>query len=286
MMKRILPYTLSLCLSLCGNVPAICQEPREDPPLSPDMITGEGYDEDFDDEEYAGEFYEGSPEEDYLNSDIRNRPFDKKQWEGLVGDLDYSQKTKKRPENKKKKAAAPEEPDNPRPPLKFNAGWLKYVAQGILIVGGAVLLAFIIYRMLGFKGGPSNKRINRQSDIGEINLEKIEENLAETDLERYIRLAVEQGNLPLAVRLYYLAVIQSLSQRQVIRWKKDKTNRHYLAEAAATGFYPEFRALTLVYETTWYGNLDLDREMFDQLQSRFNTFIRDIRQPLTPAPAS
>lgn len=67
------------------------------------MITGEGYDEDFDDEEYAGEFYEGSPEEDYLNSDIRNRPFDKKQWEGLVGDLDYSQKTKKRPENKKRK---------------------------------------------------------------------------------------------------------------------------------------------------------------------------------------
>ena len=47
-----------------------------------------------------------------------------------------------------------------------------------------------------------------------------EEHIYESDLDRFIREATEQGNYALAIRLYYLAIIKELSLNRTILWKK------------------------------------------------------------------
>ena len=42
--------------------------------------------------------------------------------------------------------------------------------------------------------------------------------------------ALAAGNFSLAVRLYYLQVIKTLSEQNAIAWSREKTNRDYLHE--------------------------------------------------------
>ncbi len=281
---KYLPYLLLPVFLLPGKGSRLlCQTPVETPVEEPAYLIeeeAEGNDYNFTEELFTDIFPDTPPRERYLESDLKNRPFDRSRWNGLVKDLDYSTKTKK----VKKKAPPPAEPpgdESPTPERSlgfFEAKWFKMLANIILIVGGGVLLAFILYKLLGFNSGPANKQIARTGSFEKIDLEKIEENLHETDLDRYIRLALDRDDLLLVVRLYYLAVIQALAQRNVIKWKKDKTNRHYLNEMASSGLYAEFRELTRLYEQTWYGNRKPDKQGLEQLTPRFKAFIKSVHQ--------
>lgn len=282
-MLKYLPYILLFLFLLLweGNV-VLCQAPGE----TPVEETAEWLNEEWEDYDSIGadltEIYPGKTSRElYQEKNITNRPFDRSKWEGLVKDLDYQTKKKR---VKKKTPPPPETGEEtasspPRVSRIFKGEWLKILANIILIAGGAALLAFVLYKLLGFNAGPANKRIDRTQKFEQINLEQIEENLHETDLDRYIRLAVERDDYPLAVRLYYLAAIRTLSQHDLIKWKKDKTNRHYLHEMASSDRYPEFFDLTRIYEQTWYGNLNPDKQTFGRLAPRFEMFIKSVHQP-------
>ena len=55
--------------------------------------------------------------------------------------------------------------------------------------------------------------------------EKIEENIHESDLDKFIKQAESEEKYNLAIRLYYLAIIKELSLGKLIKWKRNKTNR-------------------------------------------------------------
>ena len=61
-------------------------------------------------------------------------------------------------------------------------------------------------------------------------MDNLDQYIHETDLERFLREALAQGNYTLAIRLYYLQVIKDLSAKSAIRWSREKTNRDYQRE--------------------------------------------------------
>jgi hypothetical protein len=139
---------------------------------------------------------------------------------------------------------------------KFWRGFFKF----FLIALAVVVLAFIIANMVGAEGwslAPNNRKVQQKKGAIPITVENVEDNIYESDLDRFIREALEKENYSQAVRLYYLAIIKELSLKKWIKWKKDKTNRDYIRELSNTKYQGSFRNVTRMFERVWYGKQKL-----------------------------
>ncbi|MCB0518563.1 MAG: DUF4129 domain-containing protein [Lewinellaceae bacterium] len=200
-----------------------------------------------------------SPQENYLQQPIKTHPFDTAKWKTLSAGLDYSE-DKKQPQQ-----VRPVDPDK----AASFATFMKFLLIGL----GIALLIYLIVKMATGEKlfAPKNKKIKPLA--GDINLEQIEENLHEAELEDPIRRAAAAGDYALAVRLYYLAVLKELSLKELIKWKKDKTNGEYLRELAGSRLFGTVQEVTLIFERVWYGKTAVQEEDFLQMEAKFKKAI-------------
>ncbi len=234
----------------------------------------------------AFSFQDSSPREDYLQSEFVEKKLSESSWSNAKSGLDYSNhKTNKK---KKKDANEPvddgdysdavEDEESALPAEgSFWNGFFKF----LFIAMAVIILAFIIANMVGAEGwalAPSNKKIKPQAAIP-ITLANIEERIHESDLDRYIREALDKENYPMAVRLYYLAIIKELSLKKWIKWKKDKTNRDYIRELSSTDWHSNFRSVTTLFEKVWYGKKEIGGIDFRaSVQPQFQNMLKETQQ--------
>lgn len=240
-----------------------------------------------------GLFVYGQEEENtdnYYGEMIEMRKFDKVNWEKTIGDINYGKEKSKeeKAEDYDEEFDINEGNDQSRRSYSgafggsgFWSAFMKFLMIGILVFVIAVLLVNIIGKGNILK--PSGKRIS--ADVSNFSLEQVEEKLYESDLDGFIREAVEKGNYALAIRLYYLAVIKELSLSKVIKWKRDKTNRDYLREMASSALHQPFKEATRAFEHIWYGEHALQKEEYDRLKPRFADLVNQAKAiiPTTPS---
>lgn len=134
------------------------------------------------------------------------------------------------------------------------------------IAGGAIWL-LIKAEVLGFVFSKKSQRVA-------LDYETVTENIHEIAFDQQIEAAIEQRNYRLAVRLLYLQTLKHLSNRNLIDWKPDKTNRSYVYDLAQSPLKPEFETLTTQFEYIWYGDFPITEERFKPLQESFIRFNR------------
>ena len=163
---------------------------------------------------------------------VGERRLDREKWEELTKELDYPV------------PILPEEEEEIRP--ASSRSWGTVLKVGAVIVSVA-LIAFLLSQLLSGTSlfAPANRKI--QTSL-EVSLEEIEERLLEADIPDHLREAIRAGDYKMAVRLHYLALIQSLAHRRLIRWEREKTNGDYLRELQSQPFFADFREMTLVFE--------------------------------------
>lgn len=216
-----------------------------------------------------------TPAERYLETSIEPRPMDRDRWSKLTEGIDFSEKS--RPEMREPTWNENNRTRNRNVNPLFGEGTGAAVARFLLIVIGAVAIAFLVRAMLGY-GRVKDKKINRSTAEG-IDIQKIEENIHEADLVNYIDQAKENGDFNLAVRLYYLSILKELSLQKAIKWKVDKTNNEYLRELHHRDDFPDFQRLTQLFERSWYGNRTLDSIAFNRVEPDFQAFIGRLSLP-------
>lgn len=223
-----------------------------------------------------------SPLGDYLQEEIPQQLFDVQSWEAAKEGIDYNQdiRVDRRDENffdenddEKSKAQ-----QNERSRSISTGGLGSFLFKALMIIGIIVAVALILAQFIGGQG--LKFRRNKSIDAKAINIdvETVEEKLIESDLDRMIRLAEEEGNYPLALRLQYLAGVKSLALNNHIRWKKGKTNRKYIYEIKHAAINQNFQDVTLVYERIWYGNSTIGLEDYEQLKPQFKSFVQEIER--------
>ncbi len=199
---------------------------------------------------------------------VAMRKIPSEQWADASEYLDYSKDLPKPPKPEKKRSS------------NFNPNFLDWTAatagignilQVLAIILATGLIGYAIYRMMQM---PRNRAIAR--DGVEITVDNVDQYIHETDLERFLREALAQGNYPLAIRLYYLQVIKELSAKNAIRWAREKTNRDYQRELRQHRLAEPFRVATLRYEEVWYGNQALDAAAYARLEPDFKRLLTDI----------
>ncbi|MEM7373713.1 MAG: DUF4129 domain-containing protein [Bacteroidota bacterium] len=137
----------------------------------------------------------------------------------------------------------------------------------ILIIAGLVM--FIIRHSLG--------KSSKEVDTGTIPaLEDLD--IRKVDLPSLLDQSIEAGQYRDAVRLMYLQILKTLSDKEWIDWKPHKTNYAYEQEMSRHSLSTEFSRLTLNFEYIWYGNYPINLSLFSSLQQRFQNFHQQLSQ--------
>lgn len=211
----------------------------------------------------------------YQSESIQEKPFDKNAWKKASAGLDYSTEKKEEDVNEKEDKKGINNRSNYKTPQL--SGAFVEVMKWIFILGAVAIIVILILRFVGEGNvfGRTSKRIYAPSV--EIDLQKIEENLHESELDPLIRQAIQQKQYALAIRLYYLAIVKELSLSKAIQWKKDKTNRAYLKEMRPHSLFEPFKHSTAIFEKVWYGDSPIEESDFNLLQPVFQDLLKKVR---------
>lgn len=103
--------------------------------------------------------------------------------------------------------------------------------------------------------------------------ETTEENIHSLDFNTLITKTKNEKNYRLATRYYYLWLLKTLSDRNIIEWDIEKTNGDYLNEISNLELKNEFQFLSYVYEYSWYGEFNLSETDFEKTEIAFLKLI-------------
>ena len=139
----------------------------------------------------------------------------------------------------------------------------------VLVVGAVLALGWVVARLVGADGGGVFAR-RQPAGPGAALLDA--EDIAEVDLGARLAAAVGRGDLREAVRVRYLLVLQALDAAGAVAWRRDKTNREYVAEVARSraDLAPAFRSATRVFDAVWYGERPVPAEVYADLGPLFD----------------
>ena len=211
------------------------------------------------------------PTETYNSSEVLEQDLDYDRWKQLTKDVEY--KVKKPKEKKKRESQQDLDLDAPNPP-SWDLGDWSAPAKLIIILFLAALIGIIIYYVVKNQ----NKKVDRAPvPSDEEIIEKIEQDIEQSDIDAYLAKAIAEGNYSLAIRLHYLNILKSLSLKEIIKWKKDKTNRAYLFEIKERKMKSDFRALTNICERICYANVVLEQFEYESLAPVFEIISDNIK---------
>jgi Domain of unknown function (DUF4129) len=198
------------------------------------------------------------------NYKIEPREIKTETWADATKSLDYSKDKAKITE-----AAPPVDLPN----WGFNTNKFGGLVQGILIALGLALIGYLIFRIVT---GARSKTVKPAEFLDISSLDDLENHLFETDLQKMLRVARESGQFGLAIRVHYLMIIRQLSEKNYVKWRREKTNRNYSNELAASQFAADFKKITPIYEQIWYGEKSVSAAQFTEIEPYFETFFRKI----------
>ena len=201
-----------------------------------------------------------------------------KDWIKAADNINYGERDEHE-EEKEEESNQPDASDSSDldfdPPFDWSFGLNKTAATIILSIIIILIVVLIIYLFVKqMRNG--DIQVKPLADDTIYTLEEIEENLPETDLEKHLRLALEAEDYKAAVRVYYLAIIQSLSKKNHIEWHREKTNYDYILELSGNSYFSIFSKLTLTFEIIWYGDADVTKQTYESLSPNFSYTLKSI----------
>ncbi|MEO5500507.1 MAG: hypothetical protein ABIR31_03605 [Ginsengibacter sp.] len=134
-----------------------------------------------------------------------------------------------------------------------------------------LFVLFIIYKLV-YKGGFFNNWQRRKSS---------QENISDKDddtshFEKQL-IRTENGKMyNEAVRLLFLITLNEMSDKRLLHFSADKTNKDYLQELKDPIINREFAALIKTFEYCWYGKFNISEDRYNIIKKRFNEFNNKI----------
>lgn len=145
--------------------------------------------------------------------------------------------------------------------------WVFYLLSGAILI-------YLIVRLSGMEINTIFYRPSSQV----VQYSQEEQALSAETLEDRIAAAIAEKRFPDAVRLMYLRILKVLAEKQLIRWRPEKTNREYLRELSNTPFAAQWKQLTYYFDYTRYGHFEVGEPEFQLLLSTYRDMDVAIRK--------
>ncbi|WP_460219503.1 DUF4129 domain-containing protein [Psychroserpens sp. MEBiC05023] len=150
------------------------------------------------------------------------------------------------------------------------------IALKIFYVVIFLLVIFFIVKAIMNKEG--NWIFGKSNDKSIIPVTDIENNIYETDFESLIKDAEKDNNYRLAIRYYYLWLLKTLSEKELIEYDVEKTNSDYYLELSNSSIQDDFSYTSYLYNYIWYGEFDIDDHQFLKAKDAFTQFLNTIKK--------
>lgn len=149
------------------------------------------------------------------------------------------------------------------------------VALKIFYVVVFLLVVYFIFRAIINKEG--TWVFGKSSEKNIVPVTDIENNIHVADFKSLIEIAESENNYRLAVRYYYLWLLRSLTNAQLIDYDVEKTDSDYLYELQSKTNRDQFSYTSYLYNYIWYGEFDVNTQQFDKAKHAFTTFINNVK---------
>ncbi|CAM3949665.1 MULTISPECIES: DUF4129 domain-containing protein [Flavobacterium] len=144
---------------------------------------------------------------------------------------------------------------------------MKIIAYGIVGFVIYMIVRLIIKKEGQWIFGKNKKKITVS--------EMVEENIHSIDFKEIIKKSKQENDYRLTIRYYYLWLLKSLTDKEVIEWDIEKTNSDYLYEIKSTQLKESFQYLSYIYDYSWYGEFDINEKDFSKAEAAFLKAIQD-----------
>jgi hypothetical protein len=146
---------------------------------------------------------------------------------------------------------------------------------GILFL--LILIGLVVFAVLKLtRSGVNSMFKGKNKDKEKIDASLEDVDIHSIDYERMIAEACAVKDYRLAVRLWFLRTLKTLTDEELLNWKIDKTNSDYYYELAGTGLEKDFGEVSFVYDYIWYGEFPVDKKEFEHTEAKFRDFLREI----------
>jgi hypothetical protein len=139
----------------------------------------------------------------------------------------------------------------------------------LLLTLGVAAIVFLIMKLAGVD---PFKVIRGKSAAAPLPYSEYVENIHEINMDEELERAASVGNYRLAVRLLYLKCLKQLNDAGLIRWEANKTNSEYSNELQDHEQRLAFNLLTRQFEYIWYGDFNIDANVFGRVSHLFKDF--------------
>ncbi|KIX22325.1 hypothetical protein SY27_00210 [Flavobacterium sp. 316] len=138
-----------------------------------------------------------------------------------------------------------------------------------------IIIGFVIYMIvkviINKEGqwifGKKNKKIT----VSEL----VEENIHSINFNEIIKKSKQEKDYRLTIRYYYLWLLKSYSDKELIEWDIEKTNSDYLSELKSQNTKENFKYLSYIYDYSWYGEFEINEPDFLKAETVFLKAIQE-----------
>lgn len=179
--------------------------------------------------------------------------------------------------------------DDPQPPANSAAKWINWLWDKftslfggkaydnfwkyMIMAGALALVVFILFKakVLDYIFPSKDSQAANEYVVGQ-------ENIHEINFETAISEALAVGDYRLAIRLQYLKTLKTLSSKQLISWKANRTNHSYVLELERYPYQSDFIRLTAYFEFAWYGDFRVDEAGYNEMKTFSDDFYHKLNQ--------
>lgn len=138
----------------------------------------------------------------------------------------------------------------------LNVQWALPLLFRVFLIGGIIVAVWLILRLK--YGKVLSKKSPQFGDFPIMNFEQQEE-----DYQKLLRESLANNQHRLAARYLFLSTLLLLEQQKCLTITKWKVPHDYLRELPEEK-KADFKRLTVLFEKTWYGEYQPDKEELDQ----------------------
>lgn len=143
----------------------------------------------------------------------------------------------------------------------------------ILIFVTIALIAYLIMR--NKRPGNSTLVVNAVDVENDWNPEVI----SKTELELKLEEALLNEDYREGVRIYFTFILKELIRKDWIKWRREKTNYHYVLEMHKQSGAHRFNECVRIYDLVWYGDYHIDKDIYELLKPTLENYYQSL-EPL------
>ncbi len=161
----------------------------------------------------------------------------------------------------------------------INYGLNKSTTQFVVTIVAVFLFGFIIFYLIRAYIQKDMYWLIRKKSKKLISSSKLSEvDITTTNFEELIAFNIQEKEYRIAIRLYYLWLLQLLQKENKIIWNAKKTNADYLYEIKDIEEKAVFSYLSYLYNTIWYGEYKVSESDFFKAKQSFDERLKNSKQ--------